>query len=115
MEQIVGCTIIETEDTMKNYRLLTLVLVGMLCLSVVGCASSTKKVVLDDQTVADTIKASLESQTGPEGPFTIDIFVNKGAVQLEGNVPNTAAKERAIEVSQTADGVKEVKSFLVVQ
>lgn len=99
---------------MKNYRLLTLVLVGMLCISVIGCAS-TKKVVLDDQTVADAIKASLEAPTGPEGPFTVDIFVNKGAVQLDGTVPNTAAKERAIEVAQTADGVKDVKSFLVVK
>ncbi len=100
---------------MKNYRLLTLVLVGMLCLSVIGCASSKKRVVLDDQTIADSIKGSLEAPTGPDGPFNVDIFVAKGAVQLEGTVPNTAAKEQAIEIAHSSQGVTDVKSFLVVK
>ena len=100
---------------MKNNRLLTLVLVGMLCLSVIGCASSSKRVVLDDQTIADTIKASLEAPTGPDGPFTIDILVDRGTVQLDGIVKNTAAKEKAIEIAHTTDSVKEVKSLIVVK
>ncbi|MBN2327568.1 MAG: BON domain-containing protein [Candidatus Omnitrophica bacterium] len=100
---------------MKNYRLLTWVLAGMLCLSVIGCASSSKKVVLDDQTIANSIKSSLEAPTGPQGPFVINIFVDRGEVQLEGNVPNTAAKEQAIEIAHIQDSVTDVKSFLVVK
>ncbi len=100
---------------MKNYRLLTLVFVGMLCLTVIGCATSSKRVVLDDQTIANSIKAALEAPTGPDGPFTIDILVNKGAVQLDGTVPNTAAKEKAIEVAHSSEGVTDVKSFIAVK
>jgi len=100
---------------MKNYRLLTLVLAGMLCLSVFGCASSSKRVVLDDQTIANQIKDSLEAASGPVAPFTIDIFVEKGAVELDGTVASAAAKAKAIEIAHTSQSVKDVKSFIVVR
>lgn len=88
--------------------------IGVLCVSLVGCAS-TKKVALDDQTIAENIKGGLEAPSGPQGPFKIDIDVNKGDVVLDGQVPSTAAKERAMEVAHVEEGVKDVKSFIEVK
>ncbi|MDX9754675.1 MAG: BON domain-containing protein [bacterium] len=99
---------------MKLHRLLLLLLVVAMSVSFVGCASSQKKAV-NDQAIADQIKAQLESELGPEGPFSIDIFVDKGVVTLDGKVKDNAAKEKALTTAQTTQGVKDVKSFVIIQ
>lgn len=99
---------------MKFHRLVLAVAVLALCVSTMGCAT-TKKQTMTDQQVADQIKANLEAPTGPEGPFKIDVFAHKGDVTLDGNVGSPAAKEKAMDVAHTTGGVKDVKSFLAVQ
>ncbi len=99
---------------MNCQKLLLLFVIGVLCVSMIGCAS-TKKVCLDDQTIAENIKDGLESASGPKGPFKIDIYVNKGEVTLDGRVPNTASKERSMEMAHVEESVKDVKSFLEVK
>jgi len=99
---------------MKSYRFLVVFLVCILSLALVGCAT-TKKTLMTDQELANSIKNSLEAPTGPEGPFLIDIFVNKGNVSMDGNVPTTAAKEKAMSIAHNTSGVKDVKSFLRVK
>ncbi|RJP18411.1 MAG: BON domain-containing protein [Candidatus Omnitrophota bacterium] len=96
---------------MNLRRFMLLLTVGFFCIALIGCAS-TKKVTLDDQTIANQIKTQLEAPAGPEGPFEINIIVNKGGVQLEGEVATVLAKEQAMAIAQSSEGVKDVKSFI---
>lgn len=102
------------EATMNFQRFFLSLAICALALATVGCAS-TQRTVVSDQAVADQIKQGLEAPTGPEGPFLIDIFANKGEVTLDGHVPSAQAKERAMDVAHTTQGVKDVKSFLSVR
>jgi len=103
------------EGTMKYDRFLLLVLVGVMCVSLAGCASTSKRAAMDDQTIAERIKASLESPMGPAGPFSIEINVYKGIVSLDGQVPSDAVKEQVMQTAHTTEGVQEIKSYLRVQ
>lgn len=100
---------------MKKQRLLMWMLVGVLTISLAGCASTSKKVVLTDEEIAMRIKNAYEAPSGPPGPFVIDIWVNKGVVQIDGEVPNNEAKLLAGEIAQGMDSVKEVKNYIRVQ
>ncbi len=100
---------------MKYNRLILLFAVGFLCVSMFGCAGGSRRVVLDDQTIALQIKDQLEATSGPEGPFEIDVIVDAGEVTLDGEVPTPLAKEKAIEITQITEGVKDVKSYLIVR
>lgn len=102
-------------DRMKSSRFFLLATVGILAVSLFSCAGASKRTAMDDQTIANQIKAQLEAPTGPDGPFSIDISVKKGAVSLDGTVVNAGVKDRALEIAQTTAGVKDVKSFLVVK
>ncbi len=95
-------------------RLFLFITIGVLCVSVMGCATS-QKVTVDDETIANQIKTELESPAGPEGPFEIDILVKEGTVQLDGEVKSIQAKEKAMELAQKTEGVKDVKSFLITK
>ncbi|MGI6457244.1 MAG: BON domain-containing protein [bacterium] len=99
---------------MKSNKFILMAVTGVLVVSMIGCAN-TRKVTMTDQQIADQIEAQLEAPTGPEGPFTIDIFVNKGNVTLDGTVPTATAKEQAMDVAHSTAGVKDVKSFLSVR
>jgi osmotically-inducible protein OsmY len=99
---------------MKLQRLFTLFLVVVISIAFIGCAGTQKKVV-HDQAIADQIKAQMESAAGPEGPFVVDIMVTKGAVTLDGQVKSYQAKEKSMEIAQQVEGVKDVKSFILVK
>jgi len=97
---------------MISKRFLLLATVGLITTAMLGCAGATKKTALDDQGIANQIKAQLEAPTGPNGPFSIDILVTKGAVTLDGQVPSAQVKDQAMEIAQATQSVKDVKSFL---
>ncbi len=99
---------------MNIHRFGVVLTVALFCLSIIGCAS-TDRYAVDDQTIANQIKEQLEAETGPAGPFEIDIIVNKGVVQLEGETATVQAKEEAMQIAQSAQGVQDVKSFLQTQ
>ena len=92
-------------------QLFGFLLAGVVSVGLMNCAT-TKKITLTDQDIANNIKAALESPSGPVGPFGIDIWVNKGSVTLDGEVPNQSAKEKAMQIAQGSEGVKDLKSFL---
>ena len=99
---------------MKYHRLFCLLVVGVVSAGLMGCAT-TKKTAFTDQDIANNIKAALESPAGPEGPFGIDIWVHKGSVTLDGEVPSQSSKEKAMQTAQSAEGTKDLKSFLDVK
>ncbi len=96
---------------MKKSLLSMLALAGLVCLATMGCANSGK---LADADIATSIKEQLEASSGPEGPFAVDIFVKKGEVTLDGKVESDAAKQQSMGIAQSTEGVKSVKSFLII-
>ncbi|HOJ61524.1 MAG TPA: BON domain-containing protein [bacterium] len=100
---------------MKYKRFMLFVMVGVVCVSLLGCATASRRTAMDDQTIAERIKASLESPMGPPGPFSIQINVYKGIVSLDGQVPSDAVKAQVIQTAHTTEGVQEIKSYLRVQ
>lgn len=99
---------------MRNSRILVVIICGLMCIAAVGCANKDIAKI-DDQTIADSIKSQLESATGPEGPFGIDVFVKGGEVTLDGEVKTSAAKEKAMDIALNTEGVKDVKSWIEVK
>lgn len=99
---------------MKIQRLFTLIAVAVISIVMVGCASS-QKMVAHDQAIADQIKGQLEAPAGPQGPFVIDILVDKTNVTLDGKVKDNKSKDQAAEIAQKTQGVKAVKSFINVK
>lgn len=100
------------EVAMNKSRLMLWTLAGVLTFAMIGCATGGAK--LSDADIAESIKGQLEAPSGPDGPFAVDIFVTKGEVTLDGKVPDATAKEQSIGIAQSNEGVKAVKSFLIV-
>lgn len=96
---------------MNKSFLSMLALASLVCLATIGCASGGK---LADADIATSIKQQLEAPSGPEGPFAIDIFVTKSDVTLDGKVDSDASKQQAMGIAQSTEGVKSVKSFLII-
>lgn len=95
-----------------NKSLITMwALAGLVCLATMGCATGGK---ITDADIANSIKDQLEAPSGPEGPFAIDIFVKKCDVTLDGKVDSDGAKQQAMGIAQSSEGVKSVKSFLII-
>lgn len=86
--------------------------VGAFAMTLSGCA--TQRGGLTDQGIAEAIKSDLEAQSGPEGPFGINVLVQRGEVTLDGEVSSNRAKEEAMGIAQRMEGVRDVKSFLVI-
>jgi osmotically-inducible protein OsmY len=99
---------------MKLQRILVMFSLVLLTVAMVGCATK-QTAMLSDQEIANNIKSHLESPAGPEGPFVIDIIVDKGVVKLDGKVGDFQAKDEAGDVAQQQQGVQEVKNFLIVK
>lgn len=68
---------------------------------------------VDDQTITARVKAALvEDETTKARQ--IDVNVNRGVVELAGNVDTQAAKGRAAQIAQSIEGVTDVRNNLLV-
>ena len=63
-----------------------------------------------DAALADRIKSQLASDTQVKNASlgSIDVNAKSGVVQLQGTVPTSAAKQRALALARSADGVTQV-------
>ena len=63
-----------------------------------------------DAALADRIKSQLASDTQVKDASlgSIDVSAKSGVVQLQGTVPTSAAKQRALTLAQSTDGVTQV-------
>lgn len=82
-----------------------------------GCATLTGKTAgqtVDDATITSKINAKIIKD--PQLSYLkIDVDTFQGNVTLSGTVPSTAAQERAVELAKNTEGVKSVKTNLVIQ
>jgi osmotically-inducible protein OsmY len=60
--------------------------------------------------LADRIRSQLASDTQVKNASldSIDVTARSGVVQLEGTVPTSAAKQRALALTRSTDGVTQV-------
>lgn len=82
----------------------------------VGCSTvKTKKAeVIDDKAICTEIEQKLLAETGPPGPFNLDIDSYKGTVTVYGSVASEDQKADVLEIVKGTPGVQEVHSFLEV-
>jgi len=76
-----------------------------------GAAAPPAAAGLDaDAALADRIKSQLASDTEVKNASlgSIDVNAKSGVVQLQGTVPNSAAKQRALALARSTDGVTQV-------
>lgn len=82
-----------------------------------GCAASGTKrstgEVIDDSSIAASIKSSLLADKGTDG-LNIDVEVDRNRVQLNGFVDTQAQVNRAGEIARTTSGVASVENNLKV-
>ena len=86
--------------------------VGAFAMTLSGCAH--QRGGLTDQGIAEAIKSDLEAPSGPQGPFEINVLVQRGEVTLDGEVASNRARDEAMAAAQRMEGVRDVKSFLIV-
>ena len=87
-------------------------------MSVVGCASTEKQSgtgeYIDDSVITTKVKAAiLQEPTLKSAEVNVETF--KGVVQLSGFVSSTSAASKAIAVTRTVGGVKEVKNDMRIK
>lgn len=68
---------------------------------------------VDDQTITARVKAALIEDESTKAR-QIDVNVNRGIVELAGNVDSQAAKGRAAQLAQGIEGVRDVRNNLLV-
>jgi len=82
-----------------------------------ACASTTGRTagaMVDDATIADTIRAkTVEDKELSILKINTDVF--NGNVTLLGVVPNKHAEDRLLEIAHSVKGVKSVTSKLMIQ
>ena len=93
-----------------------LLLMGCAVSLVVGCSTVKKKktAVVDDKAICTEIEQQLLAETGPAGPFSIDIDSYRGTVTLDGSVGSEDQKAAVLDIVQSVLGVEKVNSFLEV-
>lgn len=104
---------------MKKFSSFLCFLLGLLIIaSLAGCASSPKSEstgeYLDDSVLTTKVKATILGDSKLK-VFQIDVETFKGIVQLSGFVDTQEAAERAVRLTRTIKGVKQVNNSLIVK
>ncbi len=93
-------------------------LLCILLVTVVACASTPKKrsfgEVVDDSMITNRLKVKFMKDKVVKA-HEIDIDTWKGIVSLKGGVDSQKQINRAIEISERQRGVRQVKSYLVIE
>jgi len=100
------------EEKMRTIRWL-LILACSLCL-VAGCATWKKKQasVVDDKAICTEIEQRLLAETGPAGPFSLDVDSYRGTVTLDGVAGSEDQKAAILNVVKGVEGVVEVHDYI---
>jgi osmotically-inducible protein OsmY len=92
-------------------------ILAMLVLVTAGCAPHTDTTVreyFDDVGITTRVKAAIAGE-GVLSYLSISVETFRGIVLLSGFVDSEHQKQRAIEVTRTVSGVREVRALLVVK
>jgi hyperosmotically inducible protein len=85
---------------------------------VAGCAGDRMRrgteEAVDDSLLANKVKLAFYSDKQVSGR-QIDVEAAQGVVDLKGTVASAAEAQRAVQIAQQVEGVKDVRSHLQVQ
>ena len=93
------------------------VALAVVCLSVVGCQSTTGKTAgqtIDDATITASVQSKLSSDR-LSNFSRIDVDTERGVVTLNGTVKSADQKTRVAEMAREVKGVRSVNNNLQVQ
>ena len=97
--------------TTRFPALLALILLVPMMLA--GCATSVTETI-DDAAITTRVKTAFINDP-VVGAARIDVDTFKGVVTLSGRVKTKEEEGKAIELARTRNGVKDVKSTLLIQ
>jgi hyperosmotically inducible periplasmic protein len=86
----------------------------LLAVSFAAACGKTAGETIDDATITARVKTSLLNDEQVSG-LAIDVDTAKGVVTLSGIVKSQAEADRAVSLTRSVSGVKDVKSTLQVQ
>ena len=102
----------------KRYRFAGYVVLAMILVALVACASTSKQEstgeYIDDSVITTKVKTLLAADDFLKS-FQISVETNKGAVQLSGFVSSQSAVDKAVQITRSVSGVKSVKNSLIVK
>jgi osmotically-inducible protein OsmY len=102
----------------KRNGFLSVVFILMLILSLVACASTSKKAstgeVVDDTVITTKVKSLLAADDLLKS-FQISVETYKGTVQLSGFVSSREYANKAASIARDVKGVQSVKNNLIVK
>ena len=102
----------------KRSRFVGYLVLVMLMVAFVACASTSKKEstgeYVDDSVITTKVKALLAEDDFLKS-FQISVETYKGTVQLSGFVASQKAVDKAGEITRSVKGVKSVKNDLIVK
>ena len=102
----------------KRYRFAGYVVLAMILVALVACASTSKQEstgeYIDDSVITTKVKALLAADDFLKS-FQISVETYKGAVQLSGFVGSQSAVDKAVQITRSVSGVKSVKNNLIVK
>ena len=102
----------------KRYRFAGYVVLAMILVALVACASTSKQEstgeYIDDSVITTKVKALLAADDFLKS-FQISVETYKGAVQLSGFVGSQSAVDKAFQITRSVSGVKSVKNSLIVK
>lgn len=84
----------------------------------IGCAGSRTETstgeLVDDSVITTKVKSLLVADQGLSA-FDIEVETFKGTVQLSGFVDTEEQAEKAVEIAESVDGVRDVKNSLIIK
>ena len=102
----------------KRYRFSGYVVLAMILVALVACASTSKQEstgeYIDDSVITTKVKTLLAADDFLKS-FQISVETYKGAVQLSGFVGSQKAVDKAVQITRSVSGVKSVKNSLIVK
>ena len=102
----------------KRYRFSGYVVLAMILVALVACASTSKQEstgeYIDDSVITTKVKTLLAADDFLKS-FQISVETYKGAVQLSGFVGSQSAVDKAVQITRSISGVKSVKNSLIVK
>lgn len=103
---------------MKQLKNIYTIMVALLFVSMLGCASTSKTEgtgeYIDDSVITTRVKAAIFNEpTLKSAEINVETF--KGTVQLSGFVSSQADISKAVEIAKKVDNVKSVKNSMQVK
>jgi len=102
----------------KRHIVIHCLLLLMLVVSLVACASTSKQEstgeYVDDSVITTKVKSLLAGDDFLKS-FQISVETYKGIVQMSGFVDSQRAVDKAVQIARSVKGVRSVKNDLIVK